>query len=62
MTTTQIDAFARRVGGYVAAAQFYADIADQFSGLGDAYFDTLSASYRRSSLLFLARLMTITGA
>lgn len=62
MTPAQLDTFATSQGGYLAAAALYADIADQFEGLGDPYFDTLAQSFRRTSLAFLARATTLTGA
>jgi len=59
---TTLDAFARHAGGYVAAAALLADIADSFSGTGEAYFDALSDAYRRQSLACLSRLGVMTHA
>ena len=55
MTPRQADALAQHSGGYVSAAALLADIADAFSGTGEAYFNTLAEAYRTQSLAMLAR-------
>ena len=55
MTPSTLDALASRAGGYVAAAQLEADIANQFEGLDDPDTDALATHHRTLSLALLAR-------
>lgn len=44
--TNNLPAYARQSGGYVAAAMLEDDIADQYTGLGDPFFDALAEQHR----------------
>jgi len=57
VTPATLDAYAKRAGGYVAAALQEQDFADQFTGLGDPFFDWLAAKHRQVS-----RALALRGA
>lgn len=44
---TNLPAYAKQSGGYLAAMTLELDIADQYTGLGDPFFDALAESHRR---------------